>query len=612
MWQPGRAERSTTAMASTTGIELGPDSCVLAGVRPARKGVADVTALHIIEPSSWPSQDVALAEMLRSVRRGKRFPRTARVVAWGLSDRPTLDDPITRSLLRPITAAGFRVASILTPPQALALLAATRPRSSGDGAIAWLTLNVHAVAIAIISRGELVFSRTFGWSYNSSAMSGKAQLLQRYSLVAQLAPEVHRGIAAVRASHGITVDAVVTCGDLPELRSLTMPLIEELDMEVETLDSTEGLRAVGKARFERFAESAPGIRLACAAALALPSGRESAVQSLMRSAAAIGIIAALAWAGYTYWRAYTVRPVTVEHAAPPSPAAAPGVRRGPPAQTAAGKTSTPAAANARGKEQIIAQGPPTTPARSTLPTSGQSPAPAVNVQKPDPKPLPPAPATAEPRRTSAPPKVESRPVPSATPKVEPAPPPRAQPKVEPRPAPPAQSKIEPKPTPPPPPRIDAKPLRAAPATAQAETRNLPKPGTGRGTPLSNAEPKPIPGAEPPGTQMKPPPLTGSAPAAGIPARDVASAPRTVELPGSRTTNTRPAPLKAPLPNVDSILIDQDRRLAVLDGTIVTIGDAVGPRVVVQIERDAVSLREPSGWIVRIPARSRMTTMIPHK
>jgi hypothetical protein len=64
--------------------------------------------------------------------------------------------------------------------------------------------------------------------------------------------------------------------------------------------------------------------------------------------------------------------------------------------------------------------------------------------------------------------------------------------------------------------------------------------------------------------------------------------------------------------VDSILIDQDRRLAVLDGTIVTIGDAVGPRVVVQIERDAVSLREPSGWIVRIPARSRMTTMIPHK
>ena len=86
-------------MASTTGIELGPDSCVLAGVRPARKGIADVMALHIIEPSSWPTQDVVLIETLKTARRGKRFPRSARVVAWGLPDRPTLDDPITHALL---------------------------------------------------------------------------------------------------------------------------------------------------------------------------------------------------------------------------------------------------------------------------------------------------------------------------------------------------------------------------------------------------------------------------------------------------------------------------------------------------------------------------------
>ena len=37
----------------------------------------------------------------------------------------------------------------------------------------------------------------------SASMTGKAQLLQRYSLVAQLAPEVRRGIAAVRAGRGI-------------------------------------------------------------------------------------------------------------------------------------------------------------------------------------------------------------------------------------------------------------------------------------------------------------------------------------------------------------------------------------------------------------------------
>jgi hypothetical protein len=57
--------------------------------------------------------------------------------------------------------------------------------------------------------------------------------------------------------------------------------------------------------------------------------------------------------------------------------------------------------------------------------------------------------------------------------------------------------------------------------------------------------------------------------------------------------------------VDSILIDQDRRLAIVDGTIVMIGDAVGPRVVVQIDRDGVVLREPSGVSVRLTLRTRI-------
>ena len=56
---------------------------------------------------------------------------------------------------------------------------------------------------------------------------------------------------------GAPVDAVVTCGNLPELRSLTMPLIEELDVEVETLDSLEGL-VVKPAVVEKLGESARG------------------------------------------------------------------------------------------------------------------------------------------------------------------------------------------------------------------------------------------------------------------------------------------------------------------------------------------------------------------
>jgi hypothetical protein len=68
------------------------------------------------------------------------------------------------------------------------------------------------------------------------------------------------------------------------------------------------------------------------------------------------------------------------------------------------------------------------------------------------------------------------------------------------------------------------------------------------------------------------------------------------------------PLKDPLPRVDSILIDQDRRLAIVDGAIVTVGDAVGPRVVVQIERNAVILREPSGLVVRVTVRANSRSL----
>jgi hypothetical protein len=56
--------------------------------------------------------------------------------------------------------------------------------------------------------------------------------------------------------------------------------------------------------------------------------------------------------------------------------------------------------------------------------------------------------------------------------------------------------------------------------------------------------------------------------------------------------------------VDSILIDQERRLAFIDGAVTTVGDHIGPRVVAQIDREGVVLREPSGLLIRVSLRSR--------
>jgi hypothetical protein len=59
-----------------------------------------------------------------------------------------------------------------------------------------------------------------------------------------------------------------------------------------------------------------------------------------------------------------------------------------------------------------------------------------------------------------------------------------------------------------------------------------------------------------------------------------------------------------LPAIESILIDQQRRLAIVEGTIVSVGDSVGRRIVMQIEPDGVLFREPSGLVVRVALRPK--------
>jgi hypothetical protein len=166
--------------------------------------------------------------------------------------------------------AGFQIRLILRPPQALAQLAQRRIRFASQEATVWTALNVDAVAIAIVRGAEVLYARSFSWTYTPGLTQSRAILLQRYSLVAHLAPQIRHGIDAVRASHDLSVDRIVTCGNLPDLRSLTMPLVGELDLEVETLDSIEGLRAAAHVTTDNLIDAAPAVRLAVAAALVAP------------------------------------------------------------------------------------------------------------------------------------------------------------------------------------------------------------------------------------------------------------------------------------------------------------------------------------------------------
>ena len=53
----------------------------------------------------------------------------------------------------------------------------------------------------------------------------------------------------------------------------------------------------------------------------------------------------------------------------------------------------------------------------------------------------------------------------------------------------------------------------------------------------------------------------------------------------------PAP---PLPDISAILLSEGRRLAVVDGRVLGVGQHVGSWELVSVDRDAVVLRDPSG------------------
>jgi hypothetical protein len=215
-------------MSGVTGIELGPDYCVL--VRGGRHGShRTVSAASAIMPSAWPADPGALVERLREAKHSSDLSSRARVVAWG--DERTLS---------PLTDAGFEIASVLSPAQALARVVHARQVGAPPGtAIAALSLNSHGAAIAIVAGTEVLHSRVFEWSLGTPFIGTRSELLDRYLLVSQIAPQLQHDIDLVRPVHGATVTSVVACGNLPNLRSLTMLLIEEMDLEVETLDSAE-------------------------------------------------------------------------------------------------------------------------------------------------------------------------------------------------------------------------------------------------------------------------------------------------------------------------------------------------------------------------------------
>ena len=62
----------------------------------------------------------------------------------------------------------------------------------------------------------------------------------------------------------------------------------------------------------------------------------------------------------------------------------------------------------------------------------------------------------------------------------------------------------------------------------------------------------------------------------------------------RRDDPGPGPTAPPLPTVSAILVSEGRRLAIVDGSVLGVGQRIGPWELVSVDRDAILLRDGSG------------------
>jgi hypothetical protein len=172
--------------------------------------------------------------------------------------------------LRPIQDAGFIVEGIATPCGALWAQARLR-RSAVPGDVhTYVSLGVARSALVIVANGYLLYARELDWGY-AGPLAGSPAPRSRDEIAARLGGELRRSFLYVKQYWEEDVSQVLLCGEMPGIRSLTAPLIERLNIEVETLDSLDGIDTSHLPEpADQFVEQVASMRLATAVAAEPP------------------------------------------------------------------------------------------------------------------------------------------------------------------------------------------------------------------------------------------------------------------------------------------------------------------------------------------------------
>jgi len=169
---------------------------------------------------------------------------------------------------------------VLSPAEALARAVSVAGVDTTKAAVAVVSVHSRGGVIAIVSGGAVLTSRAFTWPLGSPSARSGSELLDRYVTVSQLAPMLKHFIELARPVYGVDTTSIYMCGTTGELRSLSMLLIEELDLDVETLDSADRLGPT----YPEALGGAAAFQLAAAAALPRVETRQEHVEARERNA----------------------------------------------------------------------------------------------------------------------------------------------------------------------------------------------------------------------------------------------------------------------------------------------------------------------------------------
>ncbi|MFO7692536.1 MAG: hypothetical protein R6V57_05580 [Vicinamibacterales bacterium] len=181
-------------------------------------------------PGGLPAPPLADAVVAGTLRDGRRQTGYAAVAADEL-----------RARIQPLLDAGVRVESVATPALAHALLAGQRRTLLPDAVVAVLSVNVQSTAITVVHGGVVLFARELPWGEETDRPAESQDLAGRAAFATRVSAELRRSLVYVRQTLKAEVSRVLVCGDLSDLRSLTGPLVNELALDVETLDVGEDL-----------------------------------------------------------------------------------------------------------------------------------------------------------------------------------------------------------------------------------------------------------------------------------------------------------------------------------------------------------------------------------